>query len=313
MLVALFVYLCLFVGVIKLTEFISFIYKLINQHYFRKPLDHYKKYAIGEKKTWIVITGGSDGIGLAFCHHLAKLGFNICIIGRSESKIQEKILEIKKTNSTIETDYIIGDLGKLTNYSDYEKIANKLKNKDIGLVFLNAGWSISGRYDDLKSDHLEEMINLDALHVLHLTKALLPQLLSRSKKPAIVYTSSSLALILSPGNLIYGCAKRFASYLSRGLAVELKDKIDFLSYEPFGVSSNLVKMKPSKYIDSAEYSTECALRDLGQQDATFGSFSHYYQYYFLMYGMRTQKRITMMYGFYLSFHQKKPENADATK
>lgn len=33
--------------------------------------------------TWVVVTGGSDGIGLGFCEEFAALGFNICIIARN--------------------------------------------------------------------------------------------------------------------------------------------------------------------------------------------------------------------------------------
>lgn len=46
--------------------------------------------------SWAVVTGGSDGIGLAMCKNLAKQGFNICIVSRSEKKINEKLEEIKK-------------------------------------------------------------------------------------------------------------------------------------------------------------------------------------------------------------------------
>ena len=33
--------------------------------------------------TWVIVTGGSDGIGLGFCEEFAKLGFNICMIARN--------------------------------------------------------------------------------------------------------------------------------------------------------------------------------------------------------------------------------------
>ena len=46
--------------------------------------------------TWAVVTGGSDGIGLAMCKKLATEGFNICIVSRSEGKINEKLEEIRK-------------------------------------------------------------------------------------------------------------------------------------------------------------------------------------------------------------------------
>ena len=41
--------------------------------------------------SWAVVTGGSDGIGYAYCKKLAKEGYNICMISRDEKKINEKL------------------------------------------------------------------------------------------------------------------------------------------------------------------------------------------------------------------------------
>ena len=41
--------------------------------------------------SWAVVTGGSDGIGLAISKKLAREGFNICIVSRTQSKIEEKL------------------------------------------------------------------------------------------------------------------------------------------------------------------------------------------------------------------------------
>ena len=46
-------------------------------------------------KTWAVVTGGSDGIGLGICKKLAKEGFNICIVARNQSKMNARLNEIK--------------------------------------------------------------------------------------------------------------------------------------------------------------------------------------------------------------------------
>ena len=54
-------------------------------------------YGEGQRnKFWAVVTGGSDGIGLAMCKRLAKDGFNICMVARNEEKMQQKLGEIKK-------------------------------------------------------------------------------------------------------------------------------------------------------------------------------------------------------------------------
>lgn len=39
--------------------------------------------------SWAVITGASDGIGLAFAKELAKEGFNICLIARNPKKLSD--------------------------------------------------------------------------------------------------------------------------------------------------------------------------------------------------------------------------------
>ena len=37
---------------------------------------------------WAVVTGGSDGIGEAYCYELAKSGFNIVIVSRTMEKME---------------------------------------------------------------------------------------------------------------------------------------------------------------------------------------------------------------------------------
>ena len=53
----------------------------------------------GDMKSWAVITGGTEGIGKAFCEVLAAKGFNICIISRNPTKIDNVIEQLKKINT----------------------------------------------------------------------------------------------------------------------------------------------------------------------------------------------------------------------
>jgi len=91
------------------------------------------------------VTGGSDGIGLAYCKELVKQGFNICIIGRNEEKMQLRVDEIiaevgqKAKDAKFKT--IKADFGKLGKIEDYDYIAQELKGIDIGMLILNAGFA----------------------------------------------------------------------------------------------------------------------------------------------------------------------------
>lgn len=66
---------------------------------------------------WAVVTGGSDGIGLAMCKKLAEEGFNICIVSRTESKINDKLAEIRREcrngDESFKTLAVVADLSKL--------------------------------------------------------------------------------------------------------------------------------------------------------------------------------------------------------
>lgn len=53
------------------------------RHMFRSAGNQYNRYAKEGKDSWVVVTGGSDGIGLEICHQMAAQGFNVCIISRT--------------------------------------------------------------------------------------------------------------------------------------------------------------------------------------------------------------------------------------
>jgi len=100
------------------------------------------------------VTGGSDGIGLGICKKLAKEGFNICIVARTQSKMDDKLNEIKTEcradDGTFETLAVVADFSKLKRISEYkEAIADKISHLNVGVLVLNAGWAEGGAFNDL--------------------------------------------------------------------------------------------------------------------------------------------------------------------
>jgi FlaA1/EpsC-like NDP-sugar epimerase len=55
--------------------------RFLKAHYLRSPYKLIERY--GKEDSWVVVTGGSDGIGAEICEQMAKEGFNICIVGRN--------------------------------------------------------------------------------------------------------------------------------------------------------------------------------------------------------------------------------------
>ena len=91
---------------------------------------NYQKYGLSTdskanakfaRKSWAVVTGGSDGIGLAFCQKLADEGFNIMIVARDEQKMKEKCADLKKnsTNKKLQAKYIVANFREMDTIEQY--------------------------------------------------------------------------------------------------------------------------------------------------------------------------------------------------
>jgi len=51
-------------------------------------------------------------------------------------------------------------------------IGSRLKDKDVAILLLNAGWGFGGRLADTTDSELERLINVNALHVPYLFKSM---------------------------------------------------------------------------------------------------------------------------------------------
>lgn len=63
------------------------LYNFIRLYTRSSDLERYR-HKEGHKEPWALITGSSDGIGLAFAYELASAGFNVILHGRNLSKLE---------------------------------------------------------------------------------------------------------------------------------------------------------------------------------------------------------------------------------
>jgi len=219
------------------------------RHFLRPSRDLLAKYGSKSKKSWAVVTGGSDGYGLDICHKLASQGFNICMVARNEQKMKEKLAEIK---SDVEKKCIVADFFKMTTVEEYQvAIADKLKGDDVALLFLNAGVGQVGPFCDVPGKRLEHVMNIKALQPMYLAKVLVNQLMAREERSAIVVTSSGLGSRPIAGCVTYSAANACSSFMAQALSYELKkSNVDVMDWEagPAGTKmfpeEKRAKMKP---------------------------------------------------------------------
>jgi uncharacterized protein len=161
----------------------------------------------------ILITGGSDGIGLAVARLLAAPGdTRVTLVARSEAKLREAVAELPGAGH----DFIAADLSQPQGT---DLVAKRLAARHYDVLINNAGAGLYGRFAELALDDQLRMMRLNMESVSVLSHAYL----CRAKPgDALVNTASFLAYAPLPGNAAYSATKAFVATLSEALWWENK-------------------------------------------------------------------------------------------
>lgn len=140
----------------------------------------------------ILVTGAGDGIGRAVAFACAQQGATVILLGRTESKLNTLYDEIEKAGYP--TPAIIPlDLKEATK-ENYVALAKSIKESlgKLDAVIHNAG--VLGHlspFEHIEEDVFDNVMQVNVKAGLLLTQATMP-LLSQSKNPSILFTSSSV-------------------------------------------------------------------------------------------------------------------------
>jgi short-subunit dehydrogenase len=169
---------------------------------------------------YALVTGASKGIGRAMAEELAKKGFSLLLVARSE-EILKKLGEELQTKYKIEARHLTMDLatpGSAKAIFDW-CVEN---NFQVNALVNNAGYGLSGEFEKYPlSNHLD-MMQLNMQIPVELCYLFLPQL-KKQERSYILNISSTSAYQAIPLMSVYAASKVFVLYFSRGLRQELKE------------------------------------------------------------------------------------------
>ena len=124
---------------------------------------------------------------------MAAQGFNICMVARNADKMAEKLKEVQAKN-TVKTRALVFDFNEHTTIDKYkELIADKVRDIDVAMVYLNAGYAQPGAFEQVTLNDIQKMVNVNTLQPIYCAKVMTPKLLKRPHRSAIVVVSSVAA------------------------------------------------------------------------------------------------------------------------
>ena len=172
--------------------------------------------SVSTPKGTALITGASTGIGAVYADRLAKRGYDLILVARSQEKLSEVAARLKSTSRRIET--ISADL---TKKEDVRRLAERLStDPTITALVNNAGLGNTGKLLDSNVDDLESMIYLNVTALTRLALAALPGFVPR-KSGLLINIASVVALAPDLLNGTYSGTKAYVVNFTQALKNEV--------------------------------------------------------------------------------------------
>jgi len=181
-------------------------------------------------KSYALITGASKGIGKSIAYELAKQGYPLLLVARSNE-------ELKALSDDIEFKYGINASILSIDLSINEasqKVTDwvKTNNYQVGILVNNAGYGVWGNFSQSALSNQLGMMQLNMNVVVELSHLLVP-ILSHEKQAYILNISSTAAYQAVPTLAVYSATKAFVLSFTRALRFELsKTSISVTCFSP---------------------------------------------------------------------------------
>ena len=166
----------------------------------------------------VLITGASSGLGVEFARLFAAEGASLILVARRTDKLETLAAELRAKHAvTVRT--VTKDLATATAARE---LFDELRDVPVDVLVNNAGFGERGEFVALDLERQIEMVQLNVLSLMVLTRLSLPGMVARGRG-GVLNIGSSAAFQPDPYMAVYGATKAFVLSLSEAIAEELRN------------------------------------------------------------------------------------------
>lgn len=167
-----------------------------------------------------VVTGSTQGIGLAIAKRLAKEGVKVVVTSRNIDKVNKAVCEIKNDGGEA-----FGLKCNVTNREEVKALGEKVIKEygSIDILVNNAGITKDSSFKKMTDEQWDEVIDSDLKSVFIVTQEM-SKYMELNKYGRIINLSSVVGLAGNFGQANYSAAKAGIIGLTKTLAMELGKK-----------------------------------------------------------------------------------------
>lgn len=163
----------------------------------------------------VVVTGGSDGIGLVTARCFAAEGAHVYVTGRRQARLDEAVEEVGGG--------VVGVQGDVSNAADLDRLYERIRSEQgrVDVVVANAGISESASLDAIDEDHFDRVFRTNVKGTVLTVQKALPLI---APGGAVILMGSVAGSKGFGGLSIYSATKAAISSLARTWTTELKSR-----------------------------------------------------------------------------------------
>ncbi len=164
-----------------------------------------------------LVTGASAGIGLEFCHALARRHYDLVLVARNTQRL-ETVAAMLQERYGVTCHVVTADLANRQATADIDAFITQ-RGLHIDFLVNNAALLYNGYFHELDRQAQEDLLAVNIVALTALTHRFLPGMIAR-RHGHILHVASTAAWVAIPQQNVYAASKAYVLSFSIALADE---------------------------------------------------------------------------------------------